>query len=219
MQISVLLAEGFEDEGVDQLGDQGLAFGGGVDGVALVEAGVSGDAVEKEGDERELIALSQAGIEGGKGFGVFRSHIGGCLHSGEDDADVRSGLTGSVDDALKVDFDLCDFQPTEGVIGTESDDQQVGGSPQHPVDPAHASGRGVAAQTGVDHVDGIPGGTQLFLNQGGKGFIRGQSVSSGQAVPEKDDADRIAGCGAIRTCQQEQSEKTEKNEGCPQGAG
>ena len=47
----------------DVVGDAGVALGGGVDAVGLVELGVSGDAFEEEGDEGGVVGLGQRGVD------------------------------------------------------------------------------------------------------------------------------------------------------------
>ncbi len=76
------------------------------------------------------------------------------------------------------------------VVGAEFDDQRVRARRHAPIVAREPVGRGVAGDAGVDDLDVPAAAFERALEDVGKRLARRQSVAGGQAVAERDDAQR-----------------------------
>src|SRR6185369_6287150 len=88
------------------------------------------------------------------------------------------------------------------VVAAEFQDKHVDTIFQQPVQSGQSAGAGVAALTGVDHLEIPTFGVDLRLNQRRKGLRLLQTVTGGDAVAEKQDYFRRCRRGTDETNQQ-----------------
>ncbi len=177
------------------LRDDALAFGGWVDSVFLIEFVIASNTFEQKFDQSGFFGRRHFGEDPLEGGDVFRAHIVGHAHPGDDDFYGGIFQAGLLDDAGEVFFRFGGRDAAQAVIAAEGDDEHVGTlGPERPVDAAESSGGGVAADPGIHYLAGQAGGVEFFLEQRGIGFGAVQSVASGDAVAENDDADFSTVC-------------------------
>ncbi len=87
------------------------------------------------------------------------------------------------------------IEPAQRVVGAELDDHGVRAVGNRPVEPGEALRRGVAGHARIGDLDGHALGLQRLLEHGREGGPdAGSMVAGGEAVAERDDAQRSVGC-------------------------
>ena len=94
----------------------------------------------------------------------------------------------AADDLAEVGLGVFEVLTAECVVPAELDDKNVGRLLQDPVDAGQPAGGGVAADAGVDDIDGVPVAAKDSLDDSGEGVGLGETEPGGEAVAEHDDA-------------------------------
>ncbi len=128
------LADGFQGVGEDEVGHHPLTLGGGVDAVILVELGVAGHPLQKEGDEGDASLLGHRGIDGGEGVVVPGPHVPHHLHPGQHHRHLSRPEGGDYGGDVLPDQGGVD--PPEAVVGARLQDDDVGDELHDPVHPS-----------------------------------------------------------------------------------
>jgi hypothetical protein len=181
-----LSEQGFENF-PDVAGDDLVAFGGGVDAVALVEAGDAADVLEEEGDEGGFVFGGQLGEEVAEGCGVGVAHGWRDLHAGEDDPGRWVPRSYRVDDRLEVGGGLGDGYSAQAVVGPEFEDEDVHRLAEHPADAVPAARGGFAADARVGDLVGEVEGVEAVFDEIGEGLAGADAIAGGEAVAEEDE--------------------------------
>lgn len=134
---------------VDGFGDDACAFGVGVDAVGLIEIFDSGDAVEEEGDEHEVVFFGERGENFHAGALVVCAGIGRRVHACEQD--LRAACARAFDDPCEVLAHLSWGQSAQDVVCAEFEDDETHVARERPVEAAQATGGRVAGNSRVDH--------------------------------------------------------------------
>lgn len=205
----------------DGFREDGLAFGGGVDAVALVKARVAADAGEEEGDEGKLVFVGEGRIHRGEGAGVVLAHARGYLHAGEEDLGGGIFRADAVDDGLEVFLRDGGLDAAKAVVAAEREHEDVDGLAQDPVDAAAPARGGLAAEAGIDDAPRQMFSGDFFADERGVGVFVGiiEAQAGGQAVTEKHDGAHRRGlrgaevaCGKHGSQQEQTDEETEKGD-------
>ncbi len=168
-----------------------------MEAVGLEQGRVGAEVADKAGDQDGALLFGDARVELGEGGGVVGAVVGGDIHPEEDD--LGAGLAAAPDDLAEVVLGVRERLTAEGVVAAELDDEDFGRLLEHPVDPGETTGRGVAADPGVDDLDIEALAAKKGLDDRGKGLGLGETETRGQAVAEDDDADgRLDPGGASR---------------------
>ena len=181
------------------LNDHPIAFFCRVNAVSLVQGGRGGHPFKKKRDQREIVLLGQGRIDRLEAHGVFLPIVRGQFHSSQDDG--HTGLPQPLDDLAKIAFRLIEAEPAEPVISAQLEDDQLRLAVENPGDTTKTAGRGVAADTGVDHPIAIIEGIQPPLELGGVRFICTHPESGSKAVTKGDNARSGVWCRR-RSCHQ-----------------
>ncbi len=159
-----------------------------MDPVLEVELLPSRHALEKERDERQPLLLRKAREEAAEALLVLRAVAGRDQHPAEED--VRSGLTGFLDDSPQIPFGLVERQTPEAVVGAEGQDQDgrmLGEDPFHPSKPARSR---VARNPRVHHPYRPAPPRELFGHDRRKRLVDWKAKPGRQAVAQEDDEGR-----------------------------
>ena len=161
--------------------------------IGLVEAWVSCDAFEQEGNESGVVFVGEVTKDIAKLGRVSVAEVGWCFHADEDDVGVGVARACAFEDFLEVGFQFGDGQAAKGVVGAEFDDENGDGLLQGPVDASEAASRCLAADAGVDDAEWQGSGIDLVLNDAWVGVFCADAVSGCEAGPdEEDDAAGVA---------------------------
>ena len=134
---------------IDGLGDDACALGVGVNAVGLVEVFDSGDAVEEEGDEYEVILFSERGEDFHAGALIVCAGIGRGEHACEQD--LCAACARAFDDLGEVLARLGGGQAAQDVVCAEFEDDETHVAFERPVETAQAACGRIARNSRVDH--------------------------------------------------------------------
>jgi hypothetical protein len=158
------------------------------DGVRRAEESrVGADFADKAWDQQRALLIGDSKIEVGKTRCIVGPVVGGDIHPEEHD--LSAGLAASPDNFAEVLLGVFQWLAAERVVAAEFDDEDFGRSLEDPIDSGKATGRGVAADSGIDDGDIETLGTKEGFRDGGESLGLGETEARGQAVAEYDDAE------------------------------
>ena len=167
--------------------ESALSLGRRVEPVRLKEGRVGAELADKAGDEMRAFLLGDSKIELGKSRCIVGAVVGGDIHPEEDD--LGAGLAASTDDLAEVLLGVLQWLAAEGVVAAEFNDEDLGRLLQHPIDPGETTGRGVAADPGIDDRDIEALGPKEGFHDCREGLGFGETETRGQTIAENNDAE------------------------------
>lgn len=165
-----------------------LALGVGMNQVGLVELRVPGDTFEEKWAQHRVVLGRHLRENGFEGAGEIRAHAQRHFHGHQNQRHVGHPLFCPLENGGKVLRGLCRGKSAEAVVAPQCNHKHRRSFAQDPVDPAEPSGCGVAADACVDDFKRESRPVDLFLEVRRVVLCRVQTVSGGEAVPEKHDA-------------------------------
>ena len=159
----------------------------GMESVGLEQGRVGADLADKPGDQQRALFFGGSKIKPGKCRCIVGAVVGGDIHPEEDD--LGAGLATSAEDFTEVVLGVLQGLAAERVVAAEFDHEDVCWLLEDPVDPGETTGRGVAADSGIDDGDIETLGPKERFSDRGEGLGFGETETCGQAVAEDDDAE------------------------------
>src|SRR5213593_248866 len=132
--------EGLE-VGPEVVDDDAVTLGGGVDAVGLVEGRVARDAVEQEGHEGHAALARHLDVQLAEISRVARAVVGRHFHPGQEH--FRSRFLEPRHDGVEVVPHRPEVLGTQGVVGPEGHDDDIGLVLERPVHPPQSPRRGI----------------------------------------------------------------------------
>ena len=129
----------FEQRFVDAVGDQGMAFGGRMNPVRLIQPAPGGDVFEQEGHEPGAIVFRQPRVDGIEGGAVGLAEIGGGSHARDEQPGAGVGRPGLFDDLTEIGFERFDALPSQHVIRAQFEHEHGDGQAKQPVEAAKSA--------------------------------------------------------------------------------
>ncbi len=133
------------------------------------------------------LLIGDSKIEVGKTRCIVGPVVGGDIHP--EKHDLGAGLEASTDDLAEVLLGVFQWLAAERVVAAEFDNEDFGRSLEDPIDSGKATGRGVAADSGIDDRDIVSLGSEEGFRDRGEGLGLGETEPRGQAIAEYDDAE------------------------------
>ena len=160
--------------------------------VRLVQLGIAADPFQQIRDERRVVLFRQRAKHFSERADVAVARSERKLHPGDDDRNVRVPRARLIDDRLEIRSHLIDGHSAECIVDPQRENQDIDFlSSKKRRQTAQSSRCGVAARSGIDHLELIIRAPHLFGDQGRIRLFAREAVARGQTISESQDGDHF----------------------------
>ena len=160
--------------------------------VRLVQFRHQGNPFQKEGVIGDVVPFGQKRVDGIKGLNVVVAKVAWRPHPRQQD--LAPLLQDALYDPVKVVTGHLWWQPAQGIIAPQRNDDQVRGAGQGPVQPRQGSCGCISGDAGIADLDAIAGLFKGLLQLLREGIRLRQAIARSQAVTESDKTNRAICC-------------------------